>query len=229
LIRRDDLQIVLLQEVRFDEGKWNIKKESYPLIEEIAMALKEWPELLKVEIQGHTDTTWIRIGNQKLSENRANAVMERLITVHGIARERLTAAGFGEFWPIAVNTSKEGKQLNRRVTVVFRQRKKKDGTVEFLDTLPKPGIAKAPAGWPKEGLQNPGKARGGTPPKKPAAPPAGPAKPPAGPAKPPAGPAKPPAGPAKPPAGPAKPPAGPAKPPVKPPPPPPVKKAGTKK
>jgi OOP family OmpA-OmpF porin len=73
------------------------------------------PEL-KIEVQGHTDNVGGDDYNQKLSDSRANAVVEWL-RAQGIAADRLTPHGYGLKMPIADNGSDEGRAKNRRVEI----------------------------------------------------------------------------------------------------------------
>jgi outer membrane protein OmpA-like peptidoglycan-associated protein len=72
-----------------------------------------WPEI-RVEVQGHTDSTGSNAHNQGLSNRRAESVRAYLVS-KGISASRLEAKGYGEESPIADNTTKAGKQKNRRV------------------------------------------------------------------------------------------------------------------
>jgi len=99
--------------VFFDVDKWNIKPEAYSLVSEAANILKENPEM-RIEIQGHTDSTGPEAYNQTLSEKRANAIMEYLVN-KGIDSGRLEVKGYGESDPIGSNETAEGRQKNRRV------------------------------------------------------------------------------------------------------------------
>lgn len=67
-----------------------------------------------IEISGHTDNKGSDTYNQKLSENRAKAVVDYL-TEKGIDKERLEFKGYGETEPVASNETEEGQQLNRRI------------------------------------------------------------------------------------------------------------------
>jgi OOP family OmpA-OmpF porin len=103
----------ILKGVRFDTSKWDIKPKYLPLLDELVSILEKNP-LLRVEIQGHTDSRGSVEFNQTLSENRAGAVMEYLVG-KGIAKERLTAKGFGPSKPVATNDTPTGNEQNRRV------------------------------------------------------------------------------------------------------------------
>jgi outer membrane protein OmpA-like peptidoglycan-associated protein len=70
-----------------------------------------------VEIVGHTDNVGSVTANLKLSEDRAEAVVEFLLT-SGISSDRLTSSGRGDQTPISTNATSEGRALNRRVEIV---------------------------------------------------------------------------------------------------------------
>ena len=101
------------KDVNFDFDKWNIKPEYYPNLDMQVDLLKRNPDMT-VEIQGHTDNIGPKEYNQGLSERRANAVMNYLVK-KGIAKERLSAKGYGFSAPLASNETKEGRAKNRRV------------------------------------------------------------------------------------------------------------------
>jgi outer membrane protein OmpA-like peptidoglycan-associated protein/Tol biopolymer transport system component len=103
---------VVLRNIFFDYDRFTLRKESETELERLADLLKNNPDL-KVEISGHTDDKGADEYNQKLSENRAKAVVEDL-KKRGIAIDRLTFVGFGETQPIATNTTDNGRQENRR-------------------------------------------------------------------------------------------------------------------
>ncbi|WP_462280711.1 OmpA family protein [Salinivirga cyanobacteriivorans] len=109
---KKDVKIVL-KNVFFDQGKAVLRPTSYPELNRLAKLLKDVPTL-KIEISGHTDNTGSATFNQKLSEDRAKAVVE-YIKAQEITADRLTYVGYGETQPIADNTTKDGRQQNRRV------------------------------------------------------------------------------------------------------------------
>ena len=102
-----------MQGIEFESGKALIKKKSFPLLDQIAQTFIENADY-RIEIQGHTDNTGKAEVNKKLSQQRADAVMKYLIS-KGVAQERLTAVGYGQEMPVADNSTKEGRQKNRRV------------------------------------------------------------------------------------------------------------------
>jgi OmpA-OmpF porin, OOP family len=103
--------------INFDTGKSTIKPESAQAIGEIAKLLTADPSL-KLFVVGHTDNVGGVDINIKLSQDRAEAVLQSLVRDHGIAPARLRASGCGPFAPVASNDSEEGRAKNRRVELV---------------------------------------------------------------------------------------------------------------
>jgi OOP family OmpA-OmpF porin len=103
--------------IYFDTGKSTLKTESTPTLQEIAKLLKADPAL-KVYVVGHTDNTGTFEANMKLSLDRANAVVDALVSQHGVNAASLKAWGDGPTAPVATNSTEEGKALNRRVELV---------------------------------------------------------------------------------------------------------------
>jgi len=107
---------IIVNGIRFDVGKSTLKPESMGAINEIYSLMKENPDL-KFSVEGHTDSQGDDAFNLKLSEERANTVMNTLVKM-GISADRLTAKGWGETKPIANNASPEDMANNRRVEFV---------------------------------------------------------------------------------------------------------------
>jgi len=103
--------------ILFDFDKADIKPESAATIEEIATLLNNNPDL-KLFIVGHTDNKGSLDYNMNLSQKRAGAVVDVLITEHGIETSRLTPKGLGFLAPVDSNKSEEGRAKNRRVELV---------------------------------------------------------------------------------------------------------------
>ena len=99
--------------ILFDINKATIKPESMGVINQIFQLMKDSPDL-KFEIGGYTDSDGDDNSNLKLSEQRANAVRDQLVSM-GIGADRFTTKGYGETKPIDSNTTPEGKANNRRV------------------------------------------------------------------------------------------------------------------
>ncbi|MBB1137949.1 OmpA family protein [Myroides sp. C8-3] len=102
--------------INFDVDKSNITAEGKEVVTQIAEALQK-DKNLNISIEGHTDNTGDAVHNKKLSNDRANSVMNVLIT-GGIDKARLSAIGFGSEKPLVINNSDENKAKNRRVELV---------------------------------------------------------------------------------------------------------------
>ncbi|NTV94101.1 MAG: TolC family outer membrane protein [Thiobacillus sp.] len=106
-------EIIVMKGVHFEYNSAKLRKDSFPVLDQAAAKMQENPEI-EVEIAGHTDYNNTYAYNQRLSEARAKAVMDYIVS-KGIAANRLYAMGFGETQPIADNTTEEGQAVNRRV------------------------------------------------------------------------------------------------------------------
>jgi outer membrane protein OmpA-like peptidoglycan-associated protein len=104
--------VIVLSNIFFDTGKATLRPESTAELERLQKLLTEQPTI-KLEMSGHTDNVGKPLANKDLSQRRAQAVVTYL-TQHGIATDRLTAAGYGDTRPVAPNTTKAGRQINRR-------------------------------------------------------------------------------------------------------------------
>ncbi len=94
-----------------------IKAESFRILDDVAAALDNHPEITLLEVQGHTDDQGSEAYNKRLSQKRAEAVRSYLITA-GIRADRLLAGGYGEAERLQPGTTEEAREANRRV--VFR-------------------------------------------------------------------------------------------------------------
>ncbi len=103
---------VVLNNIFFDFDKATLRPESTGELERLQKLLAETPAL-RLELSGHTDNVGNAPYNKDLSQRRAKAVVDYLLT-KGIDRGRLTFAGYGDTEPVAPNTTKAGRQLNRR-------------------------------------------------------------------------------------------------------------------
>ncbi|PKN04311.1 MAG: hypothetical protein CVU74_07520 [Deltaproteobacteria bacterium HGW-Deltaproteobacteria-9] len=102
--------------IYFDTGKSNIKPESAQAIAEIVKLLNSDPGL-KIHIVGHTDNVGSVESNIKLSQSRAESVVQALRN-SGISPARLKSFGCGQFAPVMSNDNEEGRAKNRRVELV---------------------------------------------------------------------------------------------------------------
>jgi chemotaxis protein MotB len=113
--------IISLREIGFfDSGSAQIKAQAMDAVHRVATFLDARNCSLRIE--GHTDNVPIHTAsfasNWELSTARATGLVRLLVENEGFAPERLSAAGYGEFHPIADNSSAAGQQLNRRVDIV---------------------------------------------------------------------------------------------------------------
>jgi OOP family OmpA-OmpF porin len=100
--------------VEFDTAKSIVKKSYHGEIAKLAEVMKKYPDL-KITVEGHTDNVGGLTYNEKLSQSRAEAVKNYLVTKFGIEASRLNSKGYGPIRPIESNATKEGRQKNRRV------------------------------------------------------------------------------------------------------------------
>jgi outer membrane protein OmpA-like peptidoglycan-associated protein len=108
--------IVNMSDVLFDTGKWTLKPIAREKLAKISGIILAHPGL-KLEVEGHTDSTGSDEMNQILSEKRAAAVRDFLVQQGG-SSSSITAIGMGKSEPVASNDTAVGRQLNRRVEMV---------------------------------------------------------------------------------------------------------------
>ncbi len=118
-VQKDRLQI--RGNIFFTTGTAEIESRSEPLLIEIADVLMRNPELLEVEVRGHTDDVGSAEANRELSERRADAVKNWLVKA-GVERERLLTKGFGMDQPLVPNVTPQNRAKNRRVEFVIVRR-----------------------------------------------------------------------------------------------------------
>jgi len=107
-------KIIITQKIHFEFNKSNIRPISYPILDDVVELMKRNPSIKKIEIGGHCDWIGSDAYNLKLSQRRAQAVVDYLVG-KGVERDRLVAKGYGESVPIADNNTTEGRAKNRRV------------------------------------------------------------------------------------------------------------------
>jgi len=108
--------IVNMSDVLFDTAKYTLKPGTQVALAKVAGILEAYPGL-KVQVEGYTDSVGGDEYNQTLSDNRARAVKDFLVT-QGVQPDNISSQGFGKNSPVADNGTSAGRQLNRRVNMV---------------------------------------------------------------------------------------------------------------
>ncbi len=107
-------KINVRKKIHFASGKDVLRADAYQILDGVIDILVNHSEVKKLRIEGHTDSKGSRRLNSKLSQGRAEAVMNYLLQ-QGISAEKLEAKGYGPDKPIAPNTTRRGREQNRRV------------------------------------------------------------------------------------------------------------------
>src|SRR5690606_37267072 len=107
-------RIFLQRKVFFELDRAELKVESLHLLDRLVEVLKSNPEITKIRVEGHTDTTGTDAHNLELSQQRAQAVVDYLVR-SGIEAGRLEAKGLGEAEPLQQGDSEDVHATNRRV------------------------------------------------------------------------------------------------------------------
>ncbi|MCX7941192.1 MAG: OmpA family protein [Endomicrobia bacterium] len=123
ITQKEGLVVSFSEKYMFDSGKADIYLEAKQVIRDIAALLTDEPN--RISIEGHTDNTPINTpefpSNWELSTKRATNVLKYLLEELKFDPKRLTAAGFGEWHPVAPNDTPENKAKNRRVDLIVRR------------------------------------------------------------------------------------------------------------
>lgn len=106
-------RIEILEKIQFETNAAAIRPASFGVLDEIAQVLLDNTDL-ELRIEGHTDNEGDDDFNLRLSQSRAQAVLEYFVA-KGVARDRLIAVGFGESRPMDTNRTEDGRAANRRV------------------------------------------------------------------------------------------------------------------
>ncbi len=114
----DSIRLIMPGGVTFRTGSSEIQPQFYSPLDQVAQTLNQYPQSL-IDVIGHTDNVGSDQMNQQLSERRASAVANYLLS-KGVVPQRLNAYGMGESQPVADNNTDFGRQRNRRVEVLIR-------------------------------------------------------------------------------------------------------------
>ena len=113
----EELRVKMQSAILFDTDSYSLKGSVKDELQQMAGVFQKYPDTNLVVV-GHTDNTGSDSYNQRLSEQRAYAVKDYLVS-NGVGGTRLEARGLGESRPIATNESTDGRQQNRRVEVLI--------------------------------------------------------------------------------------------------------------
>ncbi len=114
----DDIVLNMPGNVTFAVNQSDVKSGFYPVLNSVGLVVKEYDQTL-IDVNGHTDSTGAVEYNMTLSDRRADSVADYL-AAQGVMRNRVFTQGFGPHYPIADNSTAEGRQLNRRVELVLK-------------------------------------------------------------------------------------------------------------
>lgn len=112
ILEKDKIRVK--KKIHFASGKAEIRADSFAILDGVIDVLANHPEIEKLRIAGHTDSVGSNRLNERLSQERADAVREYLVE-QGIPADALEAKGYGESKPIAPNSTRRGREQNRRV------------------------------------------------------------------------------------------------------------------
>lgn len=107
-------KIVIDKMIHFAFNKYNIKPDSYGILDDVASIIKANPQIKMIKVEGHTDWIGSEAYNMKLSQRRAESVVQYLVG-KGVPSTKLEPVGYGKTRPIATNKTAEGRAQNRRV------------------------------------------------------------------------------------------------------------------
>ena len=111
----NEITLNMPSDITFDVDRSDIKPQFQSTLTSVAQTLREYPSTT-VDVAGHADSTGPDDYNQALSQRRADAVAQSLVS-NGVQAVRVVAVGFGEARPIADNATASGRQANRRVEI----------------------------------------------------------------------------------------------------------------
>jgi outer membrane protein OmpA-like peptidoglycan-associated protein len=113
----DNISLIMPGNITFDTDRASLKTSFHNVLDSVALVLEEYEKTM-IAVAGHTDSTGSRDYNQQLSEKRAMSVASYLKS-RNIVDARFEIVGFGEDYPIADNSTAEGRAQNRRVELTL--------------------------------------------------------------------------------------------------------------
>lgn len=119
VLRQGEDVIISLLGINFPPGRSTIDAGSMPLLSKVQQSLALFPESSLV-VEGHTDANGSDSANLILSQDRADAVKQYIVTNFAVNPEKVSSIGYGESRPVATNETQEGRARNRRIDLVIR-------------------------------------------------------------------------------------------------------------
>jgi outer membrane protein OmpA-like peptidoglycan-associated protein len=110
--------VVRLIGLKFRSGSADLPADSGPLMQKLATVIQIYPDSTLM-VEGHTDSQGSASGNQALSQARADAVLNELVGNYRVGALRISAIGYGETRPVAINETKAGRERNRRIDLLI--------------------------------------------------------------------------------------------------------------
>ncbi|MFH1790672.1 MAG: OmpA family protein [Candidatus Omnitrophota bacterium] len=139
------LVITLADNILFDSGKADIKKDADSTLDQIAAVINTTAANKNIGVEGHTDNEPIKHSgwksNRELSTARANNVYHYLVK-QGVNPARLTTMGYGEYRPVGSNDTEEGRARNRRVEIVILPEFTKKAEAKTADVVGEKAMVK---------------------------------------------------------------------------------------
>ncbi len=114
----DDIVLNMPGNVTFPVNQADVRAEFFPVLDSVGLVVREYDKTL-IDVTGHTDSTGDGNYNLSLSQRRANSVSAYLQS-RGITSQRILTQGFGENYPVADNSTSQGRRQNRRVELVLK-------------------------------------------------------------------------------------------------------------
>ena len=114
----NDIKLIMPGNITFATNSADIKSNFYPVLNSVSLVLKKYEKTV-VRVAGFTDNTGNANANQQLSERRAQSVANYLIS-QGVTSGRFSVVGYGERYPIASNSTVQGREQNRRVEITLQ-------------------------------------------------------------------------------------------------------------
>jgi chemotaxis protein MotB len=145
-VTKRGLVVTLKEAGFFDSGSSDVKKSSYTLLAQVAETLSNYSNAIRVE--GNTDNIPISSrffrSNWELSTSRGTNIVHYLIDNYGFEPEKISAVGYGEYRPIADNSSEDGRRKNRRVDIVLLASENESGEAVASKQPPPPPTPSPP-------------------------------------------------------------------------------------